>query len=67
MEELKEDMFGGSDAEQLNVLMQALKNAAKGEDNGSVYDFLEKTPKTSLIVELSNEITALGFTIKKMK
>ena len=63
---IEENMFGGKKAEQYNVLMQTLKNCAK-QDERSIYEYLDKTPKTSLIVELVDEINRLGFRIKSKK
>jgi len=59
---IEENMFGSEKAEQYNVLMQALKNCAK-QDKREIYTYLEKTPKTSLVIELVDEINKLGFNI----
>jgi hypothetical protein len=61
------NIFGGVGAEQYNALMTALENCAKYDDR-DIYEYLDKTPKTSLIVELVQELDSLGFQIiKKVK
>lgn len=60
--------FGGKDGEAQNILMTALLNASGAKDikdNEAIYDFMEKTPKASFIVELYNEVQELGYEIKK--
>ncbi|GAB2553344.1 hypothetical protein [Rufibacter soli] len=57
------NLFGGKNGEQENALMTALINAAEGEDH--IYQYLDETPKTSLIVELVQELHRLGFHITK--
>lgn len=51
-----------------NALLTALYNAAEAKDDGdagnaTVYDYLENTPKASLVVELVAELKRLGFSI----
>jgi len=62
------NLFGGSDGEERNALMQSLFNASGDEtgNNNDVYEFLEKTPKTSLISELVDELHKLGYKIVKL-
>jgi len=62
--------------EQENVLMQALINAAKAYGINpqtdrpvsaeQIYAYLDGTPKTSLIVELVDELEELGYRIEKV-
>lgn len=66
MSEIKEKLFGGEKENQYNVLMQTLKNCAKDREQ-DIYDFLDSTPKTSLVVELVDEINNLGFEITKKR
>ena len=63
---IEEKMFGGEDGIQFNVLMQTFRNCAKNDDR-SFYDYLERCPKTSLVVELVDEINRLGYKITKIK
>lgn len=59
------DLFVG---EPENALMTALYNAAEAQypmENGKLYKFLEETPKTSLVAEIVQELTRLGYAIKK--
>ena len=49
---VKVDLFSGLDGEQYNSLAQALSNISGGKDfsdNKKIYNYLKKTPKTSLI------------------
>jgi len=55
-------MFGGEGAEGYNAMMTSLQECAK-DDGRSIYDFLEHTPKTSLVVELVDKLRELGFDI----
>lgn len=58
------NMFGGESKEEFNALMSALQYCA-GTDSMSdeIYQYLEDTPKTSLIVELVNALHVFGFKI----
>jgi hypothetical protein len=60
------DLFGGEKAEQFNALNDAFKKSAKDRGEDSVYDFIEDTPKTTLIVTLVQSLWELGFEIKKI-
>lgn len=57
------EMFGGIDAEQQNTLMTALWNCAGGEEN--LYEWFDNTPKTTLVVFLSDELKRLGYYLVK--
>ena len=57
-------LFGGENSEQYNVLMTALEKCSEDREQ-SVYDYIDFTPKTSLVVELVDKIIELGFIIKK--
>lgn len=65
---LKCDMFEG---EQENALMSALMEASGANfldrDNELIYKFLEDTPKTSLIVDLVQNLNNLGYKIVSKK
>jgi len=52
--------------EQYEAMMDALKGCS-GESNNEIYDFLENTPKTSLVVLLVDELHRLGFEICRKK
>lgn len=56
--------FGGENAEMYNALHTSLELCAEEQDI-DIYDFLEETPKTSLVVFLVNKLIELGFEIKK--
>lgn len=58
-----EELFGGEDAIQYNVLMTALRECAKDGEQ-PIYTWLESTPKTSLIALLVDKIKELGYEIK---
>lgn len=54
-----------------NALMTALQNAAKAYNEGEdtipadvIYDYVENTPKTSLVSELVDELHRLGYRIQ---
>jgi hypothetical protein len=54
--------------EDHNALLTALCNAAGAEketDSSEIYDYLESTPKASLVTDLCYELNKLGFKIKK--
>lgn len=61
MKKLKEIMFGGENAEAYNALMSALWELAGGKDE--IYQYLEETPKTSLVVEVVDKLKELGYSI----
>ncbi len=54
-------MYGGQNALALNALMSAFWEASGGEEE--MYDWLDATPKTSLVVELVDALDELGFKI----
>lgn len=59
------NLFGGENSEAQNALMQALQDCAKDEDM-DVYEFIDKTPKTTLIVFLTDKLRENGFNIFKI-
>lgn len=63
MDKLPCSMFGGNEAHQYNALMSALMNCAKSEGK-EIYNWLESTPKTTLVALLVDEINLLGYEIK---
>lgn len=60
----KINLYGGEDAEEYNILMQAFYNCAE-DDQLAFYSWLDKTPKTSLVVLLIDKLHKLGFKIIK--
>ncbi len=52
-----EQLFGGANAEEQNALLYVIK--ARG------YDFLEKTPVTTMTVRLLEDLHKLGYKIVK--
>lgn len=52
-----EQLFGGKDAEQLNALLHVIKTRG--------YDFLEKTPVSTMAVFLLEDLHKLGYKIVK--
>jgi len=58
------NLFGGKDAEQYNALMQSFQDCAEDEGK-SIYGWLERIPKTSMVVELVDKLHELGFIIQK--
>lgn len=62
--------FDGPDAEEQEALKAALELAAhESAPNSStpIYDYLEGTPKTSLVVELVDSLHRLGFKITRQR
>ena len=51
----KEKVFGGKGAEENQALWDALHQVAKDEDK-DVYDWLDDTPRTTLVVFLVDEL-----------
>ncbi|MFP5260853.1 MAG: hypothetical protein ACLGJB_02975 [Blastocatellia bacterium] len=64
MKELTIKLFGGDGAEGYNALMQALHDCAEDEEM-DVYTWLDKIPKTSLVVHLVNKLKEYGYSIKR--
>lgn len=73
-------LFGGRGAEQYNALHDALilaaadyaltipEDAKRGTDTKSgIYQFVEETPATSMVVELVNALNKLGWRITPAK
>lgn len=57
----KYNMFGGKDAEIYNALHAAFAECSGGKEE--IYDWLEQTPKTSMIVELVDKLKEMGLSI----
>ncbi len=57
-------LFGGKHKEQYNILMEALEDCAKDE-NQSIYMWLDDVPRTSMIVFLVDKLHHLGYEIIK--
>ena len=64
MNKIKEKLFEGEDAEQMNALMQAFKDCAK-EENQDFYEWLDEIPKVSMIVFVVEKLNSLGYKITK--
>jgi len=52
-----ENLFGGKQGEAQNALYTVIKNRG--------YEYFEKTPKTTMTVNLVDDLKALGFEIKQ--
>jgi hypothetical protein len=52
-----EELFGGNDAEEYNVLYTIIKNRG--------YKYFEETPKTSMTFGLIKDLHELGYEIVK--
>ncbi len=60
--------FGGESAEAYNVVATALRECGKdrgADDEYPEYDFIQNTPRTSLVVFLVDKIKELGYDIVK--
>lgn len=62
--DLPRGMFGGKDSEQYEPIACALTVAAGGWDE--IYNFVEKTPRASLIVGITDALLSLGYKITKL-
>lgn len=60
------DLFGGEGAEQYNALMTAFETCAEDEGK-TIYGWLDKVPKTSMVVHLVDALHNLGFIISPKK
>ena len=60
---VKYDMFGGEDEEMYNALYASFCENAGGAEN--IYEWLEETPKTTMICNLVIKLQDMGFIIKK--
>ena len=58
------DMFGGKDEVMQNALYAAFAECAGGRDE--IYEWLEETPKTTMIVFLCDKLKEMGYEIKKI-
>lgn len=58
------ELFGGENAEEYNALITAMTECAK-DNNQHVYEWLEETPKTSLVTFLVDKLNELGYHIKR--
>jgi len=57
MKDKIEEIFGGSDAEEQNVLLHIIKERG--------YEFFEKTPRTTMTVRVIEDLHKLGYKIVK--
>jgi len=64
---MKVNLFGGKDAIEQNALMQTFQDVADDDNGKSIYEWLERIPKTSMVVELIDKLHELGFKIIKIK
>ena len=63
-QKIEKNTFGGKNAEQYNILMQAFKDCAE-EEEMEFYDWLDITPKTTMVVFLVDKLNQLGYKIKE--
>lgn len=56
------DSFSGRDAEACNALLAAFAENAGGKDR--IYEWLEETPKTTMVVLLVDKLKEIGYEIK---
>ena len=54
-----EQLFGGANAEDQNILLHIKKERG--------YDFFEKTPKTTMTIRLLEDLHELGYKIEKQE
>lgn len=54
-------MFGGKDAEMYNAMMSAFWECAGSKD--AIYDWVESTPKTTMVVSLVDKLKEIGYGI----
>lgn len=62
---VKYEMFGGEDAEMYNALQAAFAENAGGIDG--IYEWLDKTPKTTIVVSLVDTLKEMGYGITKVQ
>lgn len=60
---VKYEMFGGQDSVMNNALYAAFSECAGGTER--IYEWIEDTPKTSMIVELVDKLKEMGYKIVK--
>ena len=58
---VKYELFGGVGEDEYNAMLGAFSENAGGVD--SIYEWLEKTPKTTMIVNLVDKLHEMGFKI----
>ena len=63
---MENKLFEGKKSEQYNALMSSFEALAEIEEM-SIYEWLEKTPKTTMVVEIIDELNRAGFEIKEIK
>ena len=62
---VKYEMYGGDNEEEYNALDASFCECSGGRD--SIYEWIENTPKTSMIVCLVNKLKDMGYQIIKQK
>lgn len=64
---MKNELSNMFSDEQHNAMYTALHNAADAtfEESGKLYDYIESTPRTSLVCELLMELEDLGYEVRK--
>jgi len=60
----QEELFGGQNSLQYNILMNAFEECA-ADDEQTTYDWVESKPITSMVVHLVDKINEMGFEIKR--
>lgn len=58
---VKYEMFDGEDSEMYNALLAAFAECAGGQVE--VYDWIQETPKTSMVVFLVDKLKEMGYGI----
>jgi hypothetical protein len=58
-------LFAGENGEQYNALMQSFQDCSE-EEKLDIYGWLEKIPKTSMVVDLVDKLNENGFKITKI-
>ena len=65
LEDLNLAPFGGRAGPQYNALFEAMHRVA-WEDGKQIYDYLEDTPRTSMVTEIVDCLNRMGFEIARI-
>lgn len=60
---VKYEMYGGDNEEEYNALYASFSECSGGRD--SIYEWIENTPKTSMIINLVDKLKDMGYQIIK--
>lgn len=64
---VKYELFGGENEEAQNALHAAFAECAGGKEADAIYEWIEDTPKTTMIVLLCDKLREMGYQITEVR